>query len=70
MVEYGNGIGEGAGKAAGSHGGGGGSVDMGAQLGQMVTDTANTISALPPGALLLLVVGIVVGLWVVKRALF
>jgi hypothetical protein len=43
---------------------------MGAQIGQMVTDTANTISALPPGALLLLVAGIVVGLWVVKRALF
>ena len=70
MVEYGNGISEGAGKATGAHGGGGGSVDMGAQLGQMVTDSANTLSTLPPAALLLLVVGIVVGLWVVKRALF
>ena len=65
MLEYGNGVGEVAGRA----GGGSGSqpVDMGAQLSQFVTDSANTISTMPPGMLLLGLVVLVLGLMMLKR---
>ncbi|OGO51849.1 MAG: hypothetical protein A2Z32_09445 [Chloroflexi bacterium RBG_16_69_14] len=63
MVEYGNGVGE----VAGRSGGGGQSMDVGASLSQLVTDSVNTISTMPPAALLLGVVIIVVGLMMLKR---
>ena len=67
MLEYGNGVGQGAGQVGGG-GGGGGSTDMSLQIGQAVNDSIHTLSTLPPAALLGLVVAIVVGLWVLKRA--
>jgi len=66
MVEYGNGVGEVAGRSGG--GGGGGSMDVGASIGQAVNDTMHTISALPPGAVALGFVLIVVGFFLLKRA--
>lgn len=67
MLEYGNGVGQGAGRATGG-GGGGGSNDMTVQIGRAVNDSIHTLSTLPPAALLGLVVLIVIGLWVLKRA--
>ena len=66
MVEYGNGVGQVAGRARGGSGGGG-STDIGASLGQLVNDSAHTISTLPPAALLAGIVIIVLGLLVLKR---
>lgn len=65
MVEYGNGIGDVAGR---SGGGGGQAPDVGANLAQMVNDSITTLSTMPPAALLLGVVVIVVGLMLLKRA--
>ena len=65
MLEYGNGVGQGAGRTGG---GGGGSTDMSAQIGQAVNDSIHTLSTLPPAALLGIVVAVIVGLWVLKRA--
>jgi hypothetical protein len=67
MLEYGNGVSQGAGRVGGG-GGGGGSSDMTIQIGQAVNDSIHTLSTLPPAALLGIVVMIVVGLWVLKRA--
>ena len=67
MVEYGNGVGQGAGQAGGGSGGGQ-SLDAGAAMGQFVTDSVNTISAMPPAALLAGLVVILVGLMLLKRA--
>ena len=69
MLEYGNGVSQGAGRVNGGGGGGSGS-DMSLQIGQAVNDSIHTLSTLPPAALLGLVVMVVVGLWVLKRALF
>ena len=68
MVEYGNGVGQGTGAVSGSGGGGGGGGDWGAAIGQFATDTADTVSAMPPAQLLLIVVAILLGLVVLKRA--
>ena len=67
MLEYGNGVSQGAGRATGG-GGGGGSSDMTVQIGRAVNDSIHTLSTLPPAALLGLVVLIVIGLWVLRRA--
>jgi hypothetical protein len=67
MVEYGNGVSQGAGQAGG--GSGGASMDVGASLSQLVTDSVHTISATPPGILVLWFVIIVVGLMMLKRVL-
>ena len=67
MVEYGNGVGQGAGQAGGGSGGGQ-SLDAGAAMGQFVTDSVNTISTMPPAALLAGLVVILVGLMLLKRA--
>lgn len=67
MVEYGNGVGG----VAGQVGGGtqpGRSIDLGASAGQFVSDTVQTLSALPPAALILLVVVVFVGLVALRRA--
>ncbi len=66
MVEYGNGVGEVAGRSGG--GGGGQSMDAGAALGQAFNDSIHTISTMPPGALALGLVIIVIGLFLLKRA--
>jgi hypothetical protein len=38
------------------------------QIGQAVNDSIHTLSTLPPAALLGIVVALIVGLWVLKRA--
>lgn len=43
-------------------------MDVGASLSQFVTDSVNTVSTMPPAALLLGFVIIVIGLLMVKRA--
>jgi hypothetical protein len=71
MVEYGQGVSGGAGQVSGSGGGGGGggvNGDWGGAIGQAVNDAANTISAMPPWQLALIVVAIIGGLIILKRA--
>jgi hypothetical protein len=72
MVEYGNGIGNGAaGQVGGSGGGGGGSsvsTDWGAAIGQGVNDAVNTLGAMPAWQLALIVIAIIAGLVILKRA--
>ena len=67
MLEYGNGVGQVAGRSGGG-GTGGQSMDVGAQLSQLVTDSAHTISTLPPAALVAGFVLIFVGLMMLRRA--
>ncbi len=68
MVEYGNGIGQGpAGQVGGTHPAGG-SVDVGTSLGRFVTDSAHTISTLPPTVLVAGIVLLFVGLMILRRA--
>lgn len=68
MVEYGNGVSGVAGGVAGGSNGGGRSVDVGAQAGQFINDSVQTLSTLPPAGLLALAVVVVVGLLLLKRA--
>jgi hypothetical protein len=69
MVEYGNGISGGAGQVTGSGGGGGGvNGDWGAAIGQAANDAVTTFMALPPWQMALIVVVIIGGLIVLKRA--
>lgn len=68
MVEYGNGVSQVGGQVAGGTDAGGRSIDVGASASRFIADAADTLSALPPGALLALVVAVVLGLLVVKRA--
>jgi len=69
MVEYGNGVSGVAGQVAGgSAGGTGRSVDVGASASQFITDSAHTLSTLPPAALLGLVVVVFLGLVFLRRA--
>lgn len=73
MFEYGGGISKGpAGQVGGSGGGGAGggaNLDWGAQLVDRASDAVNTIVALPAEQLLLLVAGIIIGFWILRRAL-
>jgi hypothetical protein len=70
MVEYGNGIGEGpAGQVGGGGGGGGGGGDLGAELMNAATGAVDTVVRLPTEQLLLLIAAIIIGLFVLKRAL-
>ena len=66
MAEYGNGVGQASGIAGGS--GGGPTMDAGAAFGQFVGNAAHTISTMPPTQLALLVIVIVVGFVILKRA--
>jgi hypothetical protein len=72
MVEYGNGISGGAGGQVSGGGGGAGGAgvngDWGGAIGQAVNDAVNTVAALPPWQLAILVVVIIAGLVVLKRA--
>jgi hypothetical protein len=67
MVEYGNGIGQVSGKVG--SGAGGGHGDIGAALGQFITDSVHKISALPPTTLVAIVAIVFIGLVVLRRAL-
>jgi hypothetical protein len=67
MVEYGQGVGQATGVAGGG-GGGGGSTDIGASAAAFVRDTADTIAALPPEALVAIAIAIFLGLIVLRRA--
>jgi hypothetical protein len=68
MVEYGNGVGQVAGRAGGGSGAGGRATDVGASLARFVTDSAHTVSTLPPSALVAGLVVIVLGLFLLKQA--
>ncbi len=74
MGEYGQMVGQGSGggglSGSGSGLSGGAGHDLGGQFVAAMSDTANQIAGLPVWAqLLLLAVVIVVGLWVLRRAL-
>jgi hypothetical protein len=71
MVEYGNGIGNGAAGQTGGGGGGGGPVqsDWGIAIGNAVGDAWHTFTALPAWQMALIVVVLIGGLIVVRRAL-
>ena len=73
MFEYGGGISKGpVGQVGGSGGGsagGGANLDWGAQVADLASDAVQTITALPAEQLLLLVAGIFIGLWILRRAL-
>lgn len=69
MVEYGNGVSQVAGKVGGGSGGGGGqSVDVGASVSQFVTNSAHTLSTMPPAYLVAGLVIIFLGLIMLRRA--
>ena len=68
MVEYGNGVSGVAGQVAGTPGAPGRTIDLGAQASQFLTDSVQTLSALPPAGLLALAVAVFVGLLLLKRA--
>ena len=67
MFEYGQGVGEGAGRVSGG-GDPGRSVDVGASIGNLVNDSVDTLSAMPPGVLVVGIIVIFVGLLLLKRA--
>jgi len=67
MVEYGQGVGQATGVAGGG-GGGGQSMDAGAAFGQFVGNAVHTIQTMPPAELAILVVIVIVGLVLFKRA--
>lgn len=73
MTEYGRGVGEGAGQFGGSAGGsgvgGGGGGDWGGNLMALASDAVDTVVSLPTEQLLLLIVVVLAGLFVLKRAL-
>ncbi len=67
MVEYGNGVSQVAGQVGGGAGTGQ-SIDLGASVGQFVTDSVYTLSTMPPAALLAGFVVVILGLLILKRA--
>ena len=68
MVEYGNGVSGVAGQVAGGSGDGSHAVDVGASANQFITDSMHTLSTMPPAGLLALVVVVVLGLIILRRA--
>jgi hypothetical protein len=69
MVEYGQGVGQATGVAGGGGGGGGGqTMDAGAAIGQFVGNAVHTLSTMPPTQLAILVIALVVGFVLFKRA--
>lgn len=67
MIEYGHGVGQTTGLGGGG-GQGAGSGDAGVAIGQFVDNAAHTISTMPPMQLALLVVIVIVGFIILKRA--
>jgi hypothetical protein len=70
MVEYGNGVGGVAGQVAGGRTAGGGPVDLGASLGQFMTNSVHTFSTLPAAEQVVLALVVVIGLLFVLRRAF
>jgi len=68
MVEYGHAVGEVTGQAGGGAGTAGRSADLGASLGQIVTDSMATLSTMSAEQLLAGFVVVVLGLLILKRA--
>jgi hypothetical protein len=71
MVEYGHGISDGgAGQVGGGGGGGGGAVnnDWGVAIGHAVNDAWLTFTALQPWQMALIVIAIIGGLVILRRA--
>jgi hypothetical protein len=69
MVEYGQGVGEVGGRVGGSGGGGGSGTDVGAGLASMISESVDRVAALPPETLVLLLVLVLAGLMILRRAL-
>ncbi len=70
VVEYGNGVSGVAGQVAGGRTAGGAPVDVGASLGQFVTNSVHTLSALPPAELVGLSFVVVIGLLLILKRAF
>ena len=68
VVEYGNGVSQVAGKAGGGANPAGQSIDLGASVGHFVSNSVHTLSTMPPAGLLALVVVVVLGLVLLRRA--
>jgi hypothetical protein len=69
MLEYGQAVGQGSQVAGGAGGGGGGGTqDLGAGAADFVNHAVNTISTLPPEALIAIVIVVFLGLIVLRRA--
>ena len=68
MFEYGQGVGEVAGRAGGGSGPVGRSPDWGASISHFMSDSVNTLSSMPPMALLGGFAVIVIALFLLKRA--
>jgi hypothetical protein len=67
MVEYGGAVSQGSGQAVGAGHGSAGSIDAGAAVSQFVGNASHTISTMPPGELVLLVVAVFIGLLILRR---
>jgi hypothetical protein len=67
MVEYGQGVGQATG-ASGAIGGGGGTRDLGADVSSAINSAVHTVSTLPPGTLVLIVVLVFLGLIILRKA--
>jgi hypothetical protein len=72
MVEYGHGVGEVAGRSGGGTGalgsGGLGGQDPAAALSQLVNDSVDTLSSLPPEVLVIGLLAVFLGFALLKRA--
>jgi len=68
MVEYGNGVGQVARHVGGGAHPAGQSIDVGASVGQFVTNGVHTLSTMPPAYLLAGFVIVVLGLLMLRRA--
>ena len=72
MVEYGHGVGSGAGGQVSGGGGGGGGAgvnsDWGIAIGNAANDAINTLAAMPAWQLALIVIAVIGGLIILKRA--
>lgn len=68
MIEYGNGVSGVAGQVAGTTGSPGRTIDLGAQASQLLNDSAQTLSTLPPAGLVALAVVVFLGLLMLRRA--
>jgi hypothetical protein len=64
MAEYGQGVGQGT----GASGGGGGSTDLTGSAAAFISDAVDQVAALPAEMLVLIVILVLAGLLVVKRA--
>ena len=69
MAEYGQGVGQGSGLTGGGAGAGGGSMDVGQAAARFVNDAVTTVSSLSPEMLLALVVAVLLGIVILKKAL-